>query len=317
MAGAHKVIYGEGDQAIRWTPDHRAASATYLFEHFAEHPSDSSDRFIASGSATLDPLNTTTDAVSGPEQSDGRFVYVASTVNVTASHRYIITHVDNNSFEVFTAQGSFADTYILAESPLLQSYPTGSAVQGITVEATFPEAVADDENQLQQDFPYRVIWELTSQDGRTQHHQELIRHVRHDFSDMAVDQVLEKVQSAWPDYATRFDSNYKIVNAIKFARDELWGRLSGRGIKPEEYLTGLQGELLLFWRTMLHLAMLGDTPGNRDPLEFKNECSDMVKDLWGDVTRGHIGVETSEVPAVHDQGTSEGAVKYRGIIRSL
>ena len=316
MAKAHLVILGEGNQPIRFTPEVRVAEMTFQFSDFAQHSVDSGDFIIASGAAVLDPLDTTTDATSGQGQVDARFVNVASTTDVTASHRYVIAHADDGAEETFTVAGFSADNYILAEAPLIRQYPTGSTVQGITFEAEFPSSVADDENKLQENAPYRVVWDYDIA-GRAVLVQELIRHVRHNNSDMSTDAVIEMIQSAWPDYATRMDTNYKLENAVEFSLSEIRSDLLRSGIKPEEYLLGTNGNQLLFWRTMKHLAMLGNTPGNRPPDEFFEMVKGRYQDIWLDVTMGNIGAETSEIEVDHDKGTREGAATYRSLIGRL
>ena len=314
--GQHKIIFGNGDQEISFAPTTRVPSSTFIIEDFEGQSSGSSDRILAQGNATLDPLDTTTDVASGLGQADSKKIFVASTANVTSSHRYVISHVDDGAHELFTVAGIAGDNYILAETPLLRSYPTGSAVQGIRFTATFPAASANNLTLMQIEDPVRVIWQYTLS-GSTHRQPELITILRTDLDDSDVDSVQVMVEQYWPDFATRFNSSNEMRNAVAFAKGYIRSRLKGKLTQPEEFMMGEQGKYLLFWRTMYHFAQQGNTPGNVDGIEFKFDMKTEFDAIWNDLNTGKPGTEVVEVDRLEDTAKSNAAVKRRSIIGSL
>ncbi len=313
---AHKIVFGAGAQELSFVPTIRVDAATFIIEDFAQQSTGSSERVLSSGNATLDPLDTTVDVTSGPGQADPTKVFVASTTHVTASHRYVISHVDDAAQETFTVVGVNLDNYILIDSPLLRSYPTGSAVQGIRFTATFPASNANDDNLMRLENPMRIIW-TSSLSGTLSRAQDQITILRTTTGDLNIDDVMARISAAWPDYSTRFSGGFKLKAAVNEARIEIESRLKGKSTRPEEFLMGQQGQSMLYWRTMMHLAMFGDAPGNVNTDDFFDKCKMQFEDVWGDLNTGEPGEEVAEIDRSNDIARANENVQYRSIIRPL
>lgn len=311
--GSHRVLHEGGAQALTFAPHKRVTSATYIIENFVMYASGSDDRTIASGAATLNPCDTTISQAGGPNTADPRLLVVAAATNLTSSHRYVITDNVNGQNETFTVD-SLQGLNVKTEVPLLHAYPNGSAVQGLELSANIPAETASDTTILNNDEPLRIMWQFTL-DGVLTNFQELIRIVHHNRGDVDVDGVVKEIQTAWGGFGVRFEDGRNMRGMVMFAIRDIERVLMSRNIKPEEFLMGHQGFHIAYWRTLWHMAMLGNHPPNVDIESFKDECKAQYEGALNTVVTGHPGVEIKKTDSVNDQGTPKAAVQYRSIIR--
>lgn len=158
----HRVYFGQGEQTIRTVPHLkgrpvRVASATYgIFD--ARYGVDSNDHtLVAAGTAgTVDSVSTTTTARAGRNATDRRAITVASTTDVIAGRSYLLEASDGRAELVRVAAVPSA-TAILAAAEIVGDYPTGSALRGVEVAASFPADAADDDDNLD-GMPWIIAW---------------------------------------------------------------------------------------------------------------------------------------------------------------
>lgn len=158
----HRVIYNQGDQTIRFVPyeDGRplilGAAPTYAIEDLTVSDT-SSERTVASGTATQQGATTTTTVAAGPAQSDDSAMTVASAASFVDGHAYTISLGQNR--ELFRLQG-VSGSVLYSETGLREDYAIGAAVQDAEWECTFPSSEANDEDNLKRE--YQVKWTYTA-----------------------------------------------------------------------------------------------------------------------------------------------------------
>ena len=309
----HLINIGGGDQTLFFVPHKRASSAVFEILDPIAHQSGSSDRILVTGSATVDSYSSQVDTNCGGSRPEPRKVYVASTTNVTASYRYVISHGDHSGSECFTADGYFAGNYILSKNDLIGTYPTGSVVQGIQLSATFPAALASDTNLINRNNPLEIVWHYTI-DGKTQRSRDLIRLVHHNQDDQGLDSIKQKIEDTFKGFTTRLPSG-EVLDIIKSAKGMVRAKMLGRGIDPESYLTGEQGSWMLFFKAMELFAMMGNVPTQTTggPEAFAEWAKTEFSHIWNDLTHGDPGLEVIESEPLKDQAV-KGARRYRSII---
>lgn len=310
---SHKVIWQGGEQALVYAPPKRVTSADFVIEDFVTYASGSDNRIIAFGEAVLNGLDTGITQAAGSNTADPRLLVVDSIADVTASHRYVITNSSTGQYETLSVD-SHQGLNIKTEVPLMGKYPSGSFVQGIELSAAFPEDSAKDETLLNNDEPLRIVWKYTV-DGFLTHQQELIRLVHHNKSDIDIDGVIKEIQSAWGGFGVRFEDGRNMRGMVAFCVRDVRRILLSRNLKPEEFLTGEQGFQMIYWRTLWHFGMLGNSPVNVDLVDFREEAKAQFESSINSLTIGHPGAEVKKADHINDQGTPQGGIQYRSIIR--
>lgn len=164
----HRVIFAEGAQSLLHVPVDRrgravrVASATYSIVDLRK-TEESSDRTIASGSATIAATSTALTAAAGPSSTDGFLVPVTSATGITAGHFYLLSAADGRS-ELFQVR-AVSNNNVYATHELVGDYTTTDSVVAIEMSASFPSGEAADELELQDGAgPYQVTWEYTIED---------------------------------------------------------------------------------------------------------------------------------------------------------
>lgn len=304
------ILYGEGDQTMVFVPSILVQTASYIIEDTTQSVGNA-DRLIASGTATLDALSTTVSAESGAGTASPARIFVASTANVTGTHRYVISHVDDGQQEKFTAEGIFSGgtAYIETSSPLSRTYPTGSLVRGIRLTATFPAAEANDLTRLQLNEPYRIKWSYNI-GGQRVVDQELVQFKRASGLDVQCDAVLKLIQENFTEYTTKFSENFSLATRIRNAKDEVEQKLLGKGIQPDTIMFGAQGKWLVYYWTLWSLAMATLGPANVDAT-FKDDTMSQFQEIFVNVTSARSGAETAQVDKVSDTTVTGQAMRYK------
>lgn len=168
----HRIIVSEGDQPLKHVPRSQKpfplrvsalSSVLFRIEDMRESLGGTG-RVIASGTPTDDSSTTTlTTAIAGRNQTDQQRIAVVSAAGFAQGRTYIIDDGDNS--ELFQAKSADASSNIIeASAPLTSEYASGAAVEGVTLEATFPASEADDVGKLENSStggPYQVTWIYT------------------------------------------------------------------------------------------------------------------------------------------------------------
>lgn len=141
------------ERVVEGQPD----SAT--FKVFADtETDDATARF--SGSATVDTVDTTVDAGSGPTQTDAHRLNVASTTGMQTKRKYLVQ--EESMQEWVEILRIVTDQYVLVRHPLKNDYTSAATVKGATLSAAVDAAwVADSGNISDQENPlpdWRVRW---------------------------------------------------------------------------------------------------------------------------------------------------------------
>lgn len=316
-----RLIYNLSGQVLRHTPLTRQTAATWVLEDM-RLSAGASGRTLDSGPVNVDSATeVTVSTIAGPTAANPRLIDVASTVGFVVGTRYEIVNADNGEREQFELSGIDTNDALYAKHPLVGTYPIGSTVQGVElVTAAIINAVVQDESRMQNDEPMRIVWSygLTG----TEHHQELVRLVRHDYGDVDLSRARQDIFDVFPDAATRFA--YEGIDTIdphlRLVYRQLRAKLLDRKIHAEEWLTGDQGHFALVWRTLWHFAQLGNAPsaGNSvDPREWTTYCKDQFEMYWGALTSGEGGREVAVVEPVSDVITSTQDTSYRRVFGEL
>jgi hypothetical protein len=287
----HKIVYLETSQTLRHVPPERITSASYVIEDLF---TDEAGRTVASGSATVDTTTTTTDAASGPAQANPRKVPVASTTGFAVGDHALIASVDGGTWERFVIDGLSVGDYLVADIPLVNAYASGANVYGIDVTAPFPDGIAANESHVDEDRPYRVVWEYTIR-GLVYRPQEQIRLVRASETDVSSSAVAQKIRDTYPDVIARLPEASRLDRGIIAAESFVHNSLRRKGVDPHRFMGG---ELLLdavYWRTLCLFATNSSTPGDMPVAEWLEYCERKYNQTWNDIVNGEAGVGTLDL----------------------
>jgi hypothetical protein len=310
-------------QVLRHTPSVYQASATYeLHDMRRDEDAPAADRVLGSGSGTLYDFDTTTNATAGPGTANALHVPVVSTsagsgVYIDKREPMVLQIVaPNGASELFHVDGFVADNYVLAKAPLAGTYPNGSTVRAISfVTAAIPDAVVDDEQRLQGQWPMRVVW--TYANG--ERHQQQVVLVRHDFGDVDEVAVLRDIRQLFPDIEQRLEQHGHptLPDFVDAEYRQLRSRHLDRGQVLERFLAGEQGHWALVWGVLFHCAALGHGR-DRDLADttWLDHCRDNRDMFWLALTEGVSGKETMHTDVVSDTALPEGA-HYNELIKLI
>ncbi len=308
----NRVIYNVTGQTLSHYPLTRVATATYVLERL-DRSTDESDRTIASGSATVDSVSTTTDADAGPGEIMATKIPLTSTTSVTVGKRYEIEGADGRS-EVIEVDGIVTDDYVLCTHPLVNDYTSGATFKGIEITASMDDTTAQDEGFVDGSYgPLRIVWKYTI-DGVLRHTQEQVPVVRHTDGDMDIAGALVLFRDAFPEVGNRSGDATKLKQWAKFCARDLERRMRARGDDPALYLSGDQGTMALAWRVALHAAQMGLGPQNRDIGEWVTEAKDGFNMAWDAVLGSRAALETMDVDKGEDVAPNEPSTKARGVL---
>jgi hypothetical protein len=101
---------------------------------------------------------------------------------------------------------------------------------------------------------------------------------------------------------------------------QLRAMLLDRKIRIEEWLVGDQGHFALVWRTLWHLAQLGNKPGGDDQLDptaWAEYCKGEFDRFWGALTIGEGGAEVGVLEPHNDVINSTTDQTYRKVFGEL
>lgn len=309
-----RLIYNVTGQTMRHVPDAYQASISWALQDLTLDV-DNAARTLDSGTAAVDTTTEVITAAAGPGTANPRLLTMASTTGFAVGTTYQIVSPAGES-ELFECSGITTDASILARLPLLSSYPVGSTIRGITcTTAAVLAAVVQDELRVQADEPMRVVW--TYADGTRK--QEQVRLVRENGSDLFIAAVSADLRDIFPDLDTRmsYAGRETLSPHIRTVIRQFRADALERGEAIEEWLTGEQGHWAVVYRTLLHLAMLGNVPGNVDAREFKDYCKSEYTKRWTGLISGEGGREVLKIEPVSVTAPASDDTTYRRVIAEL
>jgi hypothetical protein len=309
-----RLNYNVTGQTMRHVPDVYQSSVAWVLQDLLLDV-DNAARTLDSGTAAVDTATEVITAAAGPGQANPRLMTMASTTDLAIGTSYQIV-APNGESEIFECSGLTTNTSILSRLPLLGSYPIGSTVRGVTcTTAAILAAVLQDELRVQADEPMRVVW--TYSNGLRK--QEQVRLVRENGSDLSIPAIAADLRDIFPDLDTREAHHGRDVLTphIRTVIRQFRADALERGEVIEEWLTGEQGHWAVVWRTMLHLAMLGNVPGNVDAREFKDYCKSEYMKRWTGLTSGEGGREVLKIDPVSVTAPASDDTTYRRVIAEL
>lgn len=307
-----EILYGVASQAVEHYPQDRASSATYVISDL-RYSEDSSDHVIASGSATLDSVSTTTDDACGYSSADPRRVPVTSTTGFVVGRRYQIADATTGLVEYFTVAAVVSGASVLSSEPLLGDYTSGATVLGLQLSAAFPDAAAANESRLDDAYPLRVVWTYTLRDGRTTKQAEQIRIVRVRHNDADVAGVMASVRQAWPELTKAIPpgAGEQLRSYVSYAMQRVDSRMALHGIERSQFMGGPAYAQCVMLRTVLHLADQGFVPGTREPEAFREERRVEYSTEIESLVNGLAGASTVDLDRSEDRATAQRSDRLR------
>lgn len=248
MIGEQRVIAGQGNQTLRFIPVNtrgvpsRVTSATYVIVDIDE-TEDSADREIATGSATLDAVNTTISAAAGQGQSNALTATLTSTTNVEVGRTYLLSSAARRSLVTVV---SLTGSVVTAAHTISGSYANGDAFQAIELEATFPSAEANDADALDEQRRYQIVWTYTIE-GKAFVTPQLVTLVRYTGEAWLTEADLVR---AYPAVADRIRGRISLADAITVATDDVTAELESSGEIAENYRLGRMGLTLVRFKAI-------------------------------------------------------------------
>lgn len=307
----HWVRYDVASQTLRHEPPERVTSATYVIEDLTKTVDQPSDRTVGSGSATLSSIATTTDAAAGSGQASADRIPVASTANATEGDPCVIVGSDGR-WERFRISSIESGAAFIADHDLLGSYDSGAEVYGIALDASFPDAEAADEDNINSQRPFRIVWTYTVR-GVVHTAQEQIRVTRDRQGEAPIGKAIELMRAAYPSLVRQQRDAKELERLVWYAYEDLRSRMLAKGQRPQEVLLGEQAAHILMLRAVLVMAENGADPGNlgQQGVSFMEVAASNFGRAWGSFSIGYAGEATADVDRI--DGTSHGprSTKHR------
>ncbi|MGL5912290.1 MAG: hypothetical protein ACRCZP_19955 [Phycicoccus sp.] len=314
-----RLAYNVTGQTLRHSPPTQQASVIWTLEDL-RYDDDNAARTLDSGTAAVDTATEVTIAIAGPGQANPRLLDVASTAGFAVSTDrartfYEIVDAQTGEREPLEVDGIDTNDALIAKHPLTRAYAVGSTIRGLThVTADIDAAVLQDEQRVMGDWPMRVLWVYP--DGSR--HQEQVRLVRDTESDLFVTAIRADMLDVFPDIDTRmsYQGRDTLAPHIRTSIRQIRAELLSKSMLLEEHLAGDQIHWHAVWRTLKHLAMLGNIPANVDARDFKEYVAGEASRTWDALTIGSGGTERLKTEPVSGTAAAE-AVEYRPLFMPL
>jgi hypothetical protein len=292
VTSVHLLRFEETARSVTITPPSPVASATWEVHDLTRTVTDV-DYVVASGVGAVDGAGEVLTVDAGPQTANARRLSMASTAGFASGGTYLIS--DTGGSETIEVIELATDSYLALRHPLAGTYTTANLaqVQGLTITAALPDSIAADLEHVDFDEPLRIVWTFT--DGSK--HQQQIRVVRQDESDQDLTGVAAGVRKLFPDVHTRIerDGRSTLADTIAEIYQDHRAVLLADGDDPSKTLHGEQGQRILVWATLVHLAAQGNAPGQDDPTVWLEHCSGQLKRIEGNTRRGPAGKHTLAV----------------------
>jgi len=136
-----QIIFGETGQTLIWDAPEGRASAVNGVQVWRSLTGDlGTVESATTGSASIDAVNTTVDAASGPAAANPRKLNVAATTAMVVGRRYLVTAATGESEWILVTEIKASD-YVICAHPLHNDYVNADSVVGtrlsISVHSTF------------------------------------------------------------------------------------------------------------------------------------------------------------------------------------
>jgi hypothetical protein len=307
----HWVRYNVASQTLRHEPPERVTSATYVIEDLTKTVDQPSDRTVASGTASYSSIATTTDAAAGAGQASADRVPVASTADATVGDPCVIVGSDGR-WERFRIAAIESGAAFIADNDLLGSYSSGAEVFGTALDASFPDAEAADEDNINSQRPFRIVWTYTVR-GEVHTVQEQIRITRDRMGEAPIAKAIDLMRAAYPSLVRQQRNPKELERLVWYAYEDLRARMLAKGQRPQELLIGEQAAHILMLRAVLLMAENGADPGHlgQQGVSFLEVASSNFGRAWAGLTVGYAGEATADVDRI--DGTAHGprSTKHR------
>lgn len=288
----HRLLFGVSGQTLTYTPARRQA-VNWVLEDLTVGEQEA-DRVLASGSAA-EPGGTITTRESGP--STGFADRLFAPLSAEPGEMLRVTSSETGVSELVTVAAVVLGQYLTTAHRLIAHYPAASTIDRLRVTtAALPDEVVNDRERLQHHEPMRVVWTLA--DGSK--HQEQVYLVRADHGDIDVPRVLQTVRKLFPDIDTRFQSPQDLEGIVAVQSDALRSKLRSLGMPTESFLAGDEGRFALAYKTLRHIAALGNAPGNIELPEWISYLDREFEGVFADITTGPDSDETQHPEPIDD-----------------
>lgn len=251
---------------------------------------------LASGAATVDTIARSPSSAAGPGTANPRRVTFASTTSIEVGRRYLLE--EDGRSEIVEAAGLSADAYVDLRHPLVGHYTAAAVLQGLRLTAALPDSIAATERFVDFEEPLRIVW--TFADGSR--HQQQMRVVREDHADYSKPSVIAKVRTLFPGVhaALPRDAADTLGDLVDAVHQMVRADMLADGDAPEQLLHGDQGQWVLVWATLHHLAMQGVSPGseNADLDRWTRHCEQQLARYTGKTRIGLAGHRTARVEPI-------------------
>lgn len=303
MLGEQRIIAGQGAQTVRFIPvdrlgrPARVTSATYVIVD-VDRSEDDSERTIASGTATLAAVNTTTTAACGYGQASPQQVAITLATDVTAGHCYLLSSDAGGRSLVNVA--AITGTTLQTTHRISGAYATGSAFQSIELEATFPLAEANDSEAIDDARRYQCVFTYTL-DGETWCSAVMVHLTRYAGEAWITEDYLA---IGMPTIADRMRNRLRPQDVICYATQAFRTELASAGQDPEQYRTGDVGAFAIRAKAiewaLRHLAAAG---GSDADLALADKLETAYDKLIRQITTVRPGHGTVKLSQGDDQAT--------------
>lgn len=313
--GFHPIIFGKGAQPVLHIPPVYVASATYAIEDLSRSEG-ASDRFIvaAGTAATVDATSTTTTAVAGRGQVDATRLSVNAIGGFVVGRTYAVQNTGDGLTVLFRLEAIGA-SYLIAKTPFTSAFASGSTVRGVQMEATFPQASADNMQFVDDERTFRATWTYTL-NGLPVRPWENIEVRRGSPEERYLADAELAIREAWPELVGQIGPRTNALrDFVRFAQRRLCAMLRQKNVDPDEFLAGAQGLEILIARTILHLADQGHAPKTRNVEDWRTDAAREFRTLWDNLTVGRAGHGVVDVPREDDQATAPSSRELRCPIR--
>jgi hypothetical protein len=297
----HQILLDGTSQTLEHVPAGYVSAATFVLEDLT-YGIDDASRTLASGSCSVASWSLTTSASAGPSASNARRLSTASTTGAAVGAPAVVTAADG-SREIIEIAAVSSGTYVEASAALSATYASGSTVKGIRLTASVPDAVAANEDLLEQQHPFRIVWTYTL-DGVVHRVQHAVEFVRHTAADVDVGSALISLSILYPDIASRLPDGARWTALVAELTRSIRVDLRARSIDPERWMLGEAGLELLILRTVEHAAYLGWSPGSQDQAEFYRTARARYRERLESLTIGVAGRGVTESSLLNDTARS-------------
>lgn len=173
------ITHGASGQSLLFQAPSRPASVESIKVVQATDGDDTTAQDATTGSAAIDGVNTTTDAVAGIVQANPKNIPLTATTDIVNGQHYILRDKTGGFQEWVQAMYIESTVAVRSRVPLLNQFVSGSTFEGTLVSIGMDSTWIDDINNISDGSPnpgYRAIWTWTDANS--------VQHVDYTFFDL-------------------------------------------------------------------------------------------------------------------------------------